>query len=97
MHHATEEAEALRAALLRLPGVQRVETAGDVRRRLEVVAEVVMVVVAETAPNELFRRLHEMPGVHEFSGRDERRVTLRFAGGGGAQVNYPFTLRPAGQ
>jgi DNA polymerase (family 10) len=86
LHHATDEAEALRAALLRLPGVQRVEIAGDVRRRMEVVAEVVMVVVADTSPDELFRRLSDMPGVHEFSGQDERRVTLRFAGGGSAKV-----------
>jgi DNA polymerase (family 10) len=86
LHHAMNEAEALRAALLRLPGVQQVETAGDVRRRAEVVAELVMVVVAETAPEELFRRLSALPGVHEFAGRDERRVTLRFAGGGSAQV-----------
>jgi DNA polymerase (family 10) len=86
LHHATEEAGALRAALLRLPGVQRVETAGDVRRRTEVVADVIMVVVAEAAPDELFRRLKELPGVQEFAGRDERRITLRFAGGGSAQV-----------
>lgn len=86
MHHAADEAESLRAALARLPGVNAAYVAGEVRRRSEVVRELVVVVVAEVAPALLFRRLTEMPGVHEFSGQDERRVTLRFAGGGTAQV-----------
>ncbi|MCU0620459.1 MAG: PHP domain-containing protein, partial [Gemmatimonadales bacterium] len=34
----------------------------------------------------LFARLNQLPGVSEFAGRDERRVTLRFAGGTSAQV-----------
>lgn len=86
MHHAADEAESLRAALARLPGVNAAYVAGEVRRRSEVVRELVVVVIAEVAPALLFRRLTEMPGVHEFSGQDERRVTLRFAGGGTAQV-----------
>ena len=56
--------------------------AGEVRRRTEIVKDVVIVVVAETSPAEVFRRLSQLPGVHEFAGQDERRVTLRFAGGG---------------
>src|SRR6266545_4874774 len=36
-HHAADEAEGLRAALERMPGVLRVVVAGDVRRRAEVV------------------------------------------------------------
>ncbi len=86
MHHAAAEAEALRAALARLPGVLEVTVAGEVRRRSEVVGELVLVVVSDASPSELFRRLVELPGVHEFAGQDERRITLRFAGGGTAQV-----------
>ena len=85
-HHALDEAEALRAALERLPGVTSAVTAGDVRRRSEVVRDLIFVLVAESSPAELFRRLSQLPGVHEFAGQDERRLTLRFAGGASAQI-----------
>ena len=86
MHHAADEAEGLRAALERLPGVTSAITAGDVRRRAEVVKDLVIVLVAETSPAEIFRRLSQLPGVSEFAGQDERRLTLRFSGGSSAQV-----------
>jgi DNA polymerase (family X) len=86
LHHAADESEGLRAALERLPGVTRAVVAGDVRRRTEVVRELVVVLIAESAPAELFRKLSQLPGVHEFAGQDERRLTLRFAGGSSAQV-----------
>jgi DNA polymerase (family 10) len=86
LHHAAEEAEGLRAAFERLPGVLTAMVAGDVRRRVEVVRDVVLVVVAEVAPAELFKRLSQLPGVHEFAGQDDRRMTLRFAGGASAQI-----------
>jgi DNA polymerase (family 10) len=85
-HHAADEAEGLRAALARLPGVVRAEVAGEVRRRAEVVRDIVIVIVAEVPPAELFRRLSQLPGVHEFAGQDDRRLTLRFAGGASAQI-----------
>lgn len=85
-HHAAEEAEGLRSALARLPGVTGAVVAGDVRRRSEVVRDLVLVLVAEVSPAELFRRLSQFPGVHEFAGQDERRLTLRFAGGASAQI-----------
>jgi DNA polymerase (family 10) len=47
-HHAADEAEGLRSALLKLPGVQDAIIAGDTRRCAEVVRELV-VVVAEVA------------------------------------------------
>jgi DNA polymerase (family X) len=85
-HHAADEAEGLRAALERLPGVTSAIVAGDVRRRSEVVKDVIIVLVADSSPAELFRRLSQVPGVHEFAGQDERRLTLRFPGGASAQV-----------
>ena len=85
-HHAAEEAEGLRSALARLPGVTTAIVAGDVRRRAEVVRDLVLMLVAEVPPAELFRRLSQFPGVHEFAGQDERRLTLRFAGGASAQI-----------
>jgi DNA polymerase (family 10) len=85
-HHAADEAEGLRAALERLPGVTSAIIAGDVRRRSEVVKDLIIVLVADSSPAELFRRLNQLPGVHEFAGQDERRLTLRFPGGASAQV-----------
>lgn len=85
-HHATEAATALRDALAALPGVLEAHVAGEVRRRLEVVRDVIAVAVADAPPAEVFRRLAELPGASEISGQDERRVTLRLAGGGIAQV-----------
>ncbi|HEY3011326.1 MAG TPA: DNA polymerase/3'-5' exonuclease PolX [Gemmatimonadales bacterium] len=85
-HHAADEAEGLRAALERLPGVTSAITAGDVRRRSEVVKDLIIVLIAESSPAELFRPLGQLPGVHEFAGQDERRLTLRFAGGATAQI-----------
>ena len=80
-HHAAEEAEGLRAALSQLKGVRQAIVAGDVRRRNEVVRDVVLVLTSEALPSEIFGVLSELPGVSEFAGQDERRVTLRFAGG----------------
>jgi DNA polymerase (family 10) len=60
--------------------------AGEVRRRAEVVRDIVIVIVAEVPPAELFRRLSQLPGIHEFAGQDDRRMTLRFAGGASAQI-----------
>ena len=85
-HHAADEAEGLRAALAKLPGVTAAVTAGDVRRRSEVVRDLVIVLVADVAPGDLFKRLSQHPGVQEFAGQDERRLTLRFAGGASAQI-----------
>ena len=86
LHHALDEAEGLRAALEQVPGVSRALVAGEVRRRNEVVRDLVFVLVAEVAPAEVFRRLSRFPGVHEVAGQDERRLTLRFAGGASAQI-----------
>jgi DNA polymerase (family 10) len=85
-HHAADEAEGLRAALERLPGVTTAVIAGDVRRRAEVVKDLIVVLVAEAPPAELFKRLSQLPGVQEYAGQDERRLTLRFAGGASAQI-----------
>ena len=52
----------------------------------EVVRDLVLVLVADVPPGELFKRLSQLPGVHEFAGQDDRRLTLRFAGGASAQI-----------
>jgi DNA polymerase (family 10) len=85
-HHAAEEAGLLRAALARVPGVQAAIVAGEVRRRCEVVREVVLVVVSEAPADEIFRALAHFPGMEEVSGEDERRVTLLTPGEMAARV-----------
>jgi DNA polymerase (family 10) len=85
-HHAWQEAESFREAFARLPHILSAHTAGEVRRRCEVVRELVTVLVADVPPEEVFRQLSTMPGVNEIAGEDERRATLRFAGGGSVQV-----------
>lgn len=85
-HHAAEEAELLRAALARVPGVLEAIVAGEVRRRCEVVREVVQVVVSEAPAEEIFRALAHFPGMEEVSGEDERRVTLLTPGEMAARV-----------
>lgn len=85
-HHAEQEAQALAGALRQVPGIAEVWLAGDVRRAMEVIREVVIVVVSEVPPADLFHSLAELPGVDEFAGRDERQVTLHFAGGSPIQV-----------
>jgi DNA polymerase (family 10) len=85
-HHAAEEAEGLRQALAELPGVLSAVIAGEVRRCMEVVKDIVVVLVADVAPAEIFKRIGQLPGVHEFAGQDERRVTLRVTGGTQAQI-----------
>ncbi len=86
VHHAAREAGEARAALARVAGVARAIVAGDVRRGVEVVRDVVVVLVAEEAPARVLERLAGLPGVDELAGQDERRATLRFAGGSLVQV-----------
>ena len=85
-HHAAEEAELLRAALAKVPGVVQAVVAGEVRRRCEVVRELVHVVVSEEPAQEIFRALAHFPGMEEIGGEDERRVTLRTPGDMAARV-----------
>ena len=85
-HHAAEEARSLVEALGRVPGVLSATAVGEVRRRTEVVKEIVIVLVAEVPAADIFARLGQVPSVHEFAGQDERHVTLRFVGGTSAQI-----------
>jgi DNA polymerase (family 10) len=85
-HHALAEAEGVQRALAALEGVERVELAGSVRRRREVIRDIDLVVVAAPGSQAaLVKRLGEAPGVTEFAG-GEGRVTLRFASGSGVDV-----------
>ncbi len=86
MHHAAEEAARLERRLGQVAGVTAAMVAGDVRRGLELVRDIVIVLVAHDPPEQVLKAIAELPGVDEFGGQDERRATLRFASGEGAQV-----------
>ncbi len=85
-HHAAHEARAVQDALARLPHVLEAHVAGEVRRRSEIVRELLIVLVADVPPAEVFRQLASLPGSSEIAGEDERRATLRLAGGAAVQV-----------
>ncbi len=85
-HHAAQEAHAVADALGRLPHILAVHVAGDVRRRAEVVRDIEIVLVADAPAEEVFRQLAAFPGASEIAGADERRATLRLAGGSSVQV-----------
>ncbi len=81
-HHALEEALGVQRALQALEGVLRVELAGSVRRRREVIRDLDLVVVhaGNGAREALVNRLGRSPEVTEFAGK-EGAITLRFASG----------------
>jgi DNA polymerase (family 10) len=85
-HHALEESRALAQAFTAMPHILSAHPAGDVRRRNEVVRQVVLVVVADVPPAEVFQSLAGAAGVNELSGSDERRALLRLTGGSTAEV-----------
>jgi DNA polymerase (family X) len=82
-HHALEEALGVQRALAALEGVRRVELAGSVRRRREIIRDLDLVVLHDVGPaarDALIKRLGQAPGVTEFADQ-AGAVTLRFAGG----------------
>lgn len=94
MHHAAAEARQMAQHLERVPGVLQAIPAGDVRRGLELVGEISLVLVADRPPGDVLRDLAREPGIEEFGGHDERQATIRFAGGSAARVivTPPATL-----
>lgn len=87
LHHALDEAQGIAQGLAALEGVRRVEVAGSVRRRLELIRDLAFVVVhaGDGMREALIKRLDEAPGVIELAGK-EGAITLRFAAGAVAQV-----------
>jgi len=88
LHHALDEAQGIAQALAALEGVRRVEIAGSVRRRLEIIRDLDFVVVhaGDGMRAALIKRLDDAPGVIELAGK-EGAITLRFASGAVAQVH----------
>ena len=87
LHHALDEAQGIGQALAALEGVRRVEIAGSVRRRLELIRDLDFVVIhkGNGMREALIERLDDAPGVIELGGT-EGAITLRFVSGAVAQV-----------
>jgi len=84
-HHAAQAAEQLRAVIAAIPGVGRVEVAGSVRRRAEVVRDVDLAVAAAIPADELGARLREAaPSLEVTAG--EGALALRAGDGFPADV-----------
>lgn len=83
---AAAEAEVLRVALQRIPGVARAVTAGEVRRRCEVVGELAFAVLTEAPGDAVRRALAELPGIGEVTAAEPGLLTFRPAGGMTARV-----------
>lgn len=79
-HHARTEAENLARALRDLEGVRRVEIAGSIRRRRELIRDLDFVVVVDGPGPSLADRLAGLVGVSEFIGTAPGTFTLRFSG-----------------
>ena len=81
-HHAAAEARTVQESLAALEGVARVEIAGSLRRRRELIRDLDFVVLHRDpgARDAIARRLRSTPGVMESSGAGGA-VTLRFTSG----------------
>ncbi|MEX0692318.1 MAG: DNA polymerase/3'-5' exonuclease PolX [Gemmatimonadales bacterium] len=86
LHHARTAAADLERVLGQLPEIRRVMIVGAVRRYREIVRDLDFVVEPAVTPDVLYDRLGRAPGVTEFVRRQERAVTLRFAGGTVADI-----------
>ena len=95
---AAAEAQRLRKAVGKLPGVVRVEIAGSIRRSVEVVRDIDLVVAYSGAANEVAGALGKVPGVQEVTGGGGPAVALRMINGArtdvycGTEASFPIAF-----
>jgi DNA polymerase (family X) len=77
--HADAEAARLRTEIASHDGVARVVVSGAVRRRLETVSELALVVECTTQPSAIAASLSHLRGVQTVVGGGTRVITLHFA------------------
>jgi DNA polymerase (family 10) len=85
--HAQAESARLAEAVAARPGVRHVETAGEVRRHLELVHELVVVAACDGDPIAAAAALAHAPDVEEFTGAGTSTLNLRLADGVRARVH----------
>lgn len=86
VHHGDRQAARIVEALSALPGVERVEVAGDLRRRLEVIRDFDLVVVTGTAPAALAEALVRSGAAAAVASGDASGFRLRLDDGATATV-----------
>lgn len=79
--HGHAEAERLRDAIAHHQDVLQVEIAGSIRRRVELVRDIDLVVAVRGVPSVVAAALSQMRGVREVLGGGGRTLTLRFDDG----------------
>ncbi len=77
---AKDASDLILAGLRQLPGVQRVEACGSLRRRLETVGDIDFL-VATTEPAPIVEWFVTRPGIKEVTARGETKASVRLASG----------------
>ncbi len=85
-HHARAEAQALLPALKDLPGVNRAEIVGGIRRRRELIENMDFLVELDGPWDQVAGQLDSLIDVTEFTSETEGMVTIKFAGGSVASL-----------
>jgi DNA polymerase (family 10) len=85
-HHAARAAEQLRQAVQAIPGVEWVEIAGSIRRRMEIVRDVDLVVAYRGAPTTIAERLGAVAAIADGLGTADTGFTVRCDDGTAADV-----------
>lgn len=80
-NHGFAEAERLRKVVAAHPDVLRVEVAGSIRRRMELVRDVDFVAAVRGSPSVVAMSLSQMRGVRDVIGGGGKSLTLRFHDG----------------
>ncbi|HEO70542.1 MAG TPA: histidinol-phosphatase, partial [Candidatus Hydrogenedentes bacterium] len=94
---ALAEAERLRAVLADAPGVQRIEVAGSLRRRKEVIKDIDLLVSSDR-PDAVMRCFIEAPGVERVTARGETKSSVIRENGMAADLRvvsdaqFPYAL-----
>lgn len=81
-HQAAQEAEVIRSSLAAVSGVRRAVTAGEVRRRSEVVGELTFVLESgDDSAARVVDAIHRLPGIGDGTVRENWEVTFRTPSG----------------
>lgn len=87
-------AEELRAALRAMPGVQRVETAGSLRRGCETVGDLDLLCIAADGPR-VVKRFTTLPGVSEVLAAGDTKGSVRMGSSSGRTIQVDLRVVPA--
>lgn len=87
-------AEELRAALRAVPGVQRIETAGSLRRGCETVGDLDLLCIAADGPR-VIERFTALPGVNEVLAAGDTKGSVRIGWPTGRAIQVDLRVVPA--